>query len=403
MSEIEQYAVIKGKVVNPNGNPLPKVIVTISTSPSTTSKSITNKVGEYSFQFPATDVNSTDINLTFNLDKYSVKSITSVFQTSETQTEVLYEVPRITLIPLPDPTQQLTSQITQDLKKQENNILKNQLSVPFETRLANLFLNKKETIKSTLIPFIVKLILEFGTTAAQNIIDNKFQSTTDCPSSTKINEIIKKRNKLVKQLNNLYTSIIILTKTLAVTDVIINALKIGLQLTYAIPYPAIGVPPIGLPPLTSGIIEITGTAKDELIQKLNKAGVIVNILTITSATIGVLLRVIINYLSQLDLALQQCAEDQNMDLEAINNEINALSNSTIESTQTPEGDIYKGFKLEIVVNEKNTSKYIQRYAQALTKQGVPVLKTEPSFASDPQVLIDQLKFIIDSNPNLTAE
>ena len=31
------------------------------------------------------------------------------------------------------------------------------------------------------------------------------------------------------------------------------------------------------------------------------------------------------------------------------------------------------------------------------------LKTESSFASDPQVLIDQLKFIIDSNHNLTAQ
>ena len=59
--------------------------------------------------------------------------------------------------------------------------------------------------------------------------------------------------------------------------------------------------------------------------------------------------------------------------------------------------------LKTKINEKNTSKAIQRYAQAVTLQGVPVLKTEPSFASDPQVLIDQLKFIIDSNPNLTAE
>ena len=51
----------------------------------------------------------------------------------------------------------------------------------------------------------------------------------------------------------------------------------------------------------------------------------------------------------------------------------------------------------------NQIKYPRRFAQALNKQGVPVLKTESSFASNPQVLIDQLKFIIDSNPNLTAE
>jgi len=398
MSEIEQYAIIKGRVVDSNGNPLPGVNVNISVSPTNNKISITNKNGEYSFKYPATDVNSTDISLDFNLNKYSNKSITSVFQTSETITEIIYEIPRVTLFLLPDPSQQLTSQVNQDIKKQENNILKKQLPVPFETRIANLLLNKKETIKAILIPFVINLILEFGTIVAQNIINKKFPKSFDCPSSNKLKEIIQKRNKLVRQLNNIYKTVIILNKILAVTGIIINALKIGLQLTYALPYPATGVPPIGLPPLTSGVIEITGTAKDELIKKLNKAGIIVNILTITSAVIGYLLAIIIDLLKNLDFLLQQCAGD--MDLEQLNEEINSLSNQTIEKTQ--EGDFYKGFKLEVVVNEKNTSKFIQRYAQAVNTQGVPVLKTEPSFASDPQILIDQLKFIIDSNPNLTA-
>ena len=91
-----------------------------------------------------------------------------------------------------------------------------------------------------------------------------------------------------------------------------------------------------------------------------------------------------------------------MDLEQLNNEINALSNTTVAATQS-ENNTYKGFTLEVKINEKNQSKFIQRFAQASNKQGVPVLKTEPSFASDPSVLISQLKFIIDSNPNLTAE
>jgi hypothetical protein len=401
MSEIEQYAIIKGKVVDSNGKSLPNVTVTISVSPENIKSSNTNKDGEYSFTFPATDIKN--IQLNYFLEKYTTKSISSVYQTSETKTEQVYEVPRITLSLLPDPTQQLTSQVNQDLNKQENNIAKQQLNIPTEAKLANLFNNKKETIKSTLIPFIIKLILEFGTTAAQDIINKKTPQSFNCPSSAKIKELIKKRNKLVKQLNNIYSSITILTKILGVTNTIISALKIGIQLVYAIPYPATGIPVIGLPPLTSGIIEVTGTAKDKLIQNLTKAGIIVSILTITSATIGVLLGTIIQILNQLDILLSQCAVDQNMDLEQLNNEINSLSNPTVETTQNPEGDTYKGFKLEIVTNEKNTSKYIQRYAQALTKQGVPVLKTEPSFASDPQVLIDQLKFIIDSNPNITAE
>jgi hypothetical protein len=399
MSEIEQYAIIKGKVVDLNGEPLRRVAVTIIVSPENSKDDKTNKDGEYSFKFPATDI--IDIQLNYSLEKYTTKSVTSVYQTSETKTEKIYEVPRITLTLIPDPSQQLTSQINQDLYKQENEITKNQLNIPTEAKLANIFNNKKETIKATLIPFAVALILEFGTTAAQDIINKKTPQSFDCPSSAKIQQLIKKRNNLVKQLNNLYSSITILTKTLGITNTIINALKVGIQLVYLIPYPATGVPPV-LPPLTSGIIEITGTTKDKLIQTLNKAGIIVSILTITLGTIGILLGTIIQILNQLDILLSQCAIDQNMDLEQINNEINSLSNTTVIVTQS-ENNTYKGFRLEVKINEKNTSKYIQRFAQAVNKQGVPVLKTEPSFASDPAVLIDQLKFIIDSNPNLTAE
>jgi len=400
MSEIEQYAIIKGKVVDPNGEPLRKVAITIIVSPGNSKNDRTNKDGEYSFKFPATDIK--DIQLNYSLEKYTIKSVTSVYQTSETKNEQIYEVPRITLTPIPNPTQQLTFQVNQDLSKQENEIAKQQSNLPTEVKLANLFNNKKETIKVTLIPFVISLILEFGTTAAQDIINKKTPQSFDCPSSAKIQELIKKRNSLVKQLNNLYSSITILTKTLGITNTIINALTIGIQLIYLIPYPATGVPPAGLPPLTSGVIEITGTAKDKLIQALNKAGIMVSILTITSATIGVLLGTIIQILNQLDTLLAQCAVDQNMDLEQLNNEINALSNATVTATQS-ENNTYKGFTLEVKINEKNTSNFIQRFAQASNKQGVPVLKTEPSFASDPTVLIDQLKFIIDSNPNITAE
>ena len=60
------------------------------------------------------------------------------------------------------------------------------------------------------------------------------------------------------------------------------------------------------------------------------------------------------------------------------------------------------FKLEIKLDPTNNLSYPRRYAQALNLQGIPVLKTDSSFASDPQILINQLKFIIDSDPNLTA-
>jgi hypothetical protein len=400
MSEIEQYAIIKGKVVDSNGEPLRKVAITIIVSPGNSKNDKTNKDGEYSFKFPATDIK--DIQLNYSLEKYTTKSVTSVYQTSETKTEQIYEVPRITLTLIPDPTQQLTSQVNQDLTKQENDLVKQQSNLPVEAKLANLFNNKKETIKATLIPFAISLILEFGTTAAQDIINRKTPQSFDCPSSAKIQELIKKRNSLVKQLNNLYSSITILTKTLKLSESLTSVLKAGINAIFLLPIPSGGIQLIGIPSLTVGVLELVGDLVDALKSKFKKNNTNIDILIITLGTIGVLLGTITLILNQLDTLLAQCAVDQDMDLEQLNNEINALSNATVTVTQS-ENNTYKGFTLEVKINEKNTSKFIQRFAQAVTPQGVPVLKTEPSFASDPAVLIDQLKFIIDSNPNITAE
>ena len=92
-----------------------------------------------------------------------------------------------------------------------------------------------------------------------------------------------------------------------------------------------------------------------------------------------------------------------MDFEQINDEINALANPTVVATQNDNTNTYKGFTLGVKIDEKNESKYIRRYAVAQNKQGIDILKTDSSFTSDPAVLISQLKFIIDSNPSITAE
>jgi len=322
-----------------------------------------------------------------------------------------FNIPRVVIADTPDIVNLATLQTNNDIKQKENTQLKktleSQLSV--QDRIANIISAKKEDIKRTLIPFVLKLLASFGTSAIQALVSknpitpDQLKQLINCPSSNTINDIIKKRNSLVKQINNIYKIVNILTKTLGITNVIITTLNIGIQLSKAIPYPATGIPPLGLPPVTVGLQNIASDALAKLQDLLKAAGITINILTLAVGSFGIFLGKIIELLSSLDMMLQFCAEDQNMDFETINDEINALANSTIETTQTPEGNMYKGFKLEVVINEKNTSEYIQRYAQALTKQGVPVLKTEPSFASDPTILIDRLKFIIDSNPNITAE
>ena len=95
--------------------------------------------------------------------------------------------------------------------------------------------------------------------------------------------------------------------------------------------------------------------------------------------------------------------------------INNLSNEQLQAFINEQRNLqskfseYKGFKLEIREEEtlgaqqalvvKNNIK--RKYAVALDKDGVPVLKSDFSFTLDPADLIEQLKLIIDSN-NLQA-
>ena len=322
-----------------------------------------------------------------------------------------FNIPRITLVDTPDVVTLTTLQVNNDLTQKQNEQLKTTIEpeLSVQTKLTNTINAKKEDIKRTLIPFALTLLAAFGTSAVQAVASknpitpDQLKQLINCPTATKISDIIKKRNSIVKQLNNIYKIINILTKTLGITNTVIAALNIGIQLAKAIPYPATGIPPLGLPPVTVGLQNTASDALSKLQNLLRAAGITVSVLTLTVGSFGIFLGKMIELLNSLDIMLQQCAEDQNMNFETINTEINTLANSTVAQTQTPEGNIYKGFKLEVVIDENNTSKYIQRYAQALSTQGVPVLKTESSFASDASILISRLKFIIDSNPNLTAE
>ena len=74
----------------------------------------------------------------------------------------------------------------------------------------------------------------------------------NCPSSAKIQSVLKQRNLLVNQINGMYKTTTTLTTILGITTTVITVVKTAIQLAKANPYPATGVPP-ALPPLTSGI------------------------------------------------------------------------------------------------------------------------------------------------------
>lgn len=389
----------------------------------------TNNKGEWEFTYPSTDINPKIIKIIFSKQKYDLKTIDKPIITQSSPDLITIDVARITLQPTAEVTDKETAKIIQDSNDAESKETKATAKQSVEGIIAETINNKKEELKRKLIPFILKLILPFGALALQAILAKLPQSEiaklANCPSQATIQKLVDKRNKLVKQINNLYNLVTKITKALKIANLVIIALKIGLLAVAAIP-----------PPTFPGAVAVLNS---KLAKLIDLAGIGVSLLTITIATFGAFLGTILNLLNSLDFLLQKCSEDnakaqaiknveeagikptdpeyatavesqlksiQDLYLEQISDEINALASSTIESlqqSQPNDTNTYKGFKLELKIDEKNESKFIKRYAQALNVQGVPVLKTESSFASDPNVLISQLKFIIDSNPNLTAQ
>jgi hypothetical protein len=387
---------------------------------------------------------------------------------SSKATNYVYEISRMTMGEVTDEAALNTAKVNKEILAQDNKALSKTLEpeLPPEVKFSNFVNSQKSTIKKRLIPFTIGLITPFAPQAIPLIISNlgvnenstldsvksNAQDKTDkaknaadgaedtakdkealkkaatgaaigagafilgkitkdqlielidCPTAAKIQSIIKQRNSLVGQINGMYDTIKKLATVLGITATVISAIQLAIQLAESNPYPAIGVPPLGLPPMTAGL-----QAKiSSFIAKIKNVIVVnektITTINITIASFAVFLGIILKFLDILDVILEHCSKDQNMDLEQINNEINALSNPTVTATQSNNNaNTYRGFTLGVKIDETNESKYIRRYAVAQNKQGVDVLKTESSFASDPAVLISQLKFIIDTNPNITAE
>jgi hypothetical protein len=254
-----------------------------------------------------------------------------------------------------------------------------------------------------LIPYLTNMLLAFGPALANAALQEaKAAAVKLCPSTDKLSSLIIARNSLVDQINVLYNGVKVLNQLSSTTSTLINGLTAALNLYYIAPYPSIGIPALGLPPLTAGTISFIDNARQTLKEDLDKSnGILKSVGIVVAYCLGIL-AYILTILNVLDQIILACAKEKQVNFATLNPEITSAINTSINDNIIQNNTTYKGFKLELKLDTINNTAYPKRYAQALNVQGVAVLKTDSSFASNPQVLIDQLKFIIDSNPNLTA-
>ena len=165
------------------------------------------------------------------------------------------------------------------------------------------------------------------------------------------------------------------------------------------------VPPIPSPaPAQLVQIGIVEKIIETLAQNLN--GIINQINSTQSAVdfINPIFTTIINLFKIIDKYLLGCNANV-ADLTPLNPSLQALDNAqkqqVVDAGDFP-SSVYKGFTLDII--KEPFSPTVNRIkAVAKNPQGIILLQTPLSFTTAPQILVSEIKLIIDLNPNLKAQ
>jgi hypothetical protein len=260
-----------------------------------------------------------------------------------------------------------------------------------------------------------QLILELGISIFNQIIpsiiniveDLKNQTTNGvCPSKEKIDQIISIRNRITNKLNTVgnrldsfNTSLNAQLETYNVTLTLIETIDIASNAT------SLASKFVPSPPGIPGIV--TSTLNDLLTTKLKilynadgslKLSILKSIfdsaampLTLASGYI----KQAIELLSSLDKLILLC--DPFANLLSVSSSLTNVAKQLVVSNND---GTYKGFTFQIE-EVPFDSKLVRKKAIGINKSGIKLIETQLSFTLDNQVLIDELKLVIDKN-NLKA-
>jgi hypothetical protein len=258
--------------------------------------------------------------------------------------------------------------------------------------LKNRILKFASIVQNKLLPLAIGLFILFGITKMAQADAKQYK----CPNNALLRACIARRNSIVRQLNQIY-GVIILNTTLAAIFLYLSAqFKAGKISISNIPLP-LGAPlGVGVPySVVSKLKDIENifTQLEGVQKELRKA------LLIALVFLIICLIIILRYLKKIDLLIQECSNGS-IPMDEINAELLALTVTSEE--EAPIVEFVNGFKMDVVVDEKSkVGDLYRRYATATDSSGVVVLKGEPSFSAQPQILIDELSFYIRNN-NLKA-
>jgi len=262
------------------------------------------------------------------------------------------------------------------------------LSIPEKVIVVrrNAIYKMTNTILFKLLPIAIGLLLLFGIT---KIADLK---KAICPTPDQLKQSIQRRNRLVRQLNQIYKMVAINTALAALFTYIATQLR-GVKFQIQnLPFPLSVPPGVGVPFSLISNLEEVKKVLDQFIEdnkNLNKQ-LLIALIFLVAALIIILL-----ILRAIDQLVFECAPGTQ--LEEINQDLRDLEKETEANAVSPTNQV-NGFTIEVQTIDQNAVGDLKR-RQAVGKnaQGVVLVKGDASFSAEDTVLINELAYYIQSN------
>ena len=274
-------------------------------------------------------------------------------------------------------------------------------------RLGSLILKQSQKLSKFVIPLALNLIKQYGIEKLEASLEEESDNIDELREQLKeefcnvqLPQIIEKRNNAVEYLNN--TGKILDAFTLSVdfgasfANVLTTLISILRGASFGINQAAKTIPLI--PGAVVSVVNDLNTIADTVTFKPDGTPNLPP-LKITAAQVSPAFATVqstivkcVDLLDRLDVLILLCNPDAN--LTGISDSINNIYENELLAEDSENDGTYKGFVLEIETRPF-TDTVNQNRAVGKNKSNIIMISTEYSFASNPQVLIDELKFIID--------
>lgn len=269
-------------------------------------------------------------------------------------------------------------------------------------KLRTVLEDRATQLQDTLVTAIIPVLTQFGLTEiykllekapTQELLDKAVAKAKKiCPTQVRLQELILLKSRYSDQVNNFYKSITTLQTTVTSSDKIAQAINTSLQVISTARQ--LGNIALSFVPVTPGappaLINVQKDIEEKLRPILEKVSTVLSKIVSTFALIGSIIALIQQLLTVLDILIRFCSEQLGIPYESINSTMGAIPNLA-----TPAPSAYKGFTFEIKTETANTTAYPKRYAVAKDKYNIIQLRSQSSFTPNPDVLIAELRFIID--------